>query len=261
MRVASSKPVSYAGRLSDSEDSADPHIEALLEGARVVGATLDDKGARKLLAYLDAVLEANQRINVTSIRDRGEAVVRHLVDSLSLVGVWHELAGPREPARVLDLGTGGGFPGVPLAVAWPRSAVVVADGTGKKIRLVEECLAAAGIENVEGVWSRGADLPELRPEFKRSFDVCAARAVGKTAPIVLELEPLTAQSGCILMMKGPNLAADEVRSAALVAKRRRLSVKKAQMTHVPGLDERTVLVYRREGRSGRSRGPRRQSRW
>ena len=102
------------------------------------------------------MLDENTRINLTGVRDREDAIVRHLVDSLSVVSVWHRIAGPTAPRRVLDVGTGGGFPGAVLAVAWPRTEVLLIDGTGKKIRAVARCLEAAGIDNAEALPAGGA---------------------------------------------------------------------------------------------------------
>src|SRR5215510_726345 len=136
---------------------------SLVEGARALGVALDGAQAARLDAYLDAVLDVNRTLNLTSVRDRGDAVVRHLLDSLSVVPAWHALAGPAPPRRVLDLGTGGGFPGAVLAVAWPESRALLIDGTGKKARAVADCLARAGIGNAEALQARGTDLPKLRP--------------------------------------------------------------------------------------------------
>jgi 16S rRNA (guanine527-N7)-methyltransferase len=179
------------------------------------------------------------------VRDRDDAVVRHLLDSLSLVTVWHAVHGDEPPARVLDLGTGGGFPGAVLAVVWPSTRVLMIDGTGKKVHAVSGCLARAGIPNAEAFQVRGADLPKVRPTARASFDLCAARAVASADVLVREFAPVVAPGGVVLLMKGPNTGGDEIAAGDREAKRRGLTVETPRTTDVPGLERRLVLVYRR----------------
>jgi len=98
------------------------------------------------------------------VRDRDDAVVRHLLDSLSVVRVWREVAGTDAPRRFLDVGTGGGFPGAVLAVAWPASYGTLIDSTGKKVRAVADALGAAGIRNAEALQCRAEQMHSVRPE-------------------------------------------------------------------------------------------------
>jgi len=191
------------------------------------------------------VLDVNERLNLTSVRGRDDAVVRHLLDSLSIVPVWRDVRGDAPPRRVLDLGTGGGFPGAPLAVAWPSARVLLIDGTGKKARAVAECLARAGVANAEAIQARGADLPKLRPDSRGAFDLCVARAVGPAEELVAELAPLVATGGFVFLMKGPNTSADEIAAGEREAKRRGLVALPTRTTDVPGLERRMVLVYAR----------------
>ena len=216
---------------------------ALVEGGRALGVALDEAQVARLDAYLDAVLDVNRTLNLTSVRDRGNAVVRHLLDSLSVVPAWHAVAGPSPPRRVLDLGTGGGFPGAVLAVAWPESHVLLIDGTGKKARAVAQCLARAGIANAEALQARGAELPKIRPAARASFDLCVARAVGPAAELVREFAPLVASGGRIFLMKGPNTAADEIADGEREARRHGLVAEPQRTADVPGLERRLLLVF------------------
>lgn len=218
---------------------------SLMLGAEALGVRLSPAAAERMLAYLDALLAANERVNLTAIRDRDEAIVRHLLDSLSVVPIWHGLAGDDPPSRMVDLGTGGGFPGAPLAVVWPTTQALLIDGTGKKVRAVAECLATAGIENAEALQSRGADLPRVRPGSKGAFDLVVARAVSRAAKVVHETWKLLAPGGRLLVMKGPEVGRDELAPAEEEARRRGLVPEPWRKTSVPGLERRTVLVYAR----------------
>jgi 16S rRNA (guanine527-N7)-methyltransferase len=219
--------------------------DILEQGAAALGVALDPAQRAQLLAYLDAVLEINKTLNLTSVRDRGDAIVRHLLDSLSIVPVWHAVAGAAPPRRLLDLGTGGGFPGAVLAVAWPSAHVLLIDGTGKKVRAVTQCLAAAGITNADALQARGANLPKLRPITRGAFDLCVARAVGQAEALVREFAPLVAPGGRVFLMKGPNTSADEITAGDREARRTGLVAEASQTSQVPGLERRLVLVYRK----------------
>jgi 16S rRNA (guanine527-N7)-methyltransferase len=154
--------------------------------------------------------------------------VRHLLDSLSVVPIWNAAAWESPPKRVLDLGTGGGFPGAVLAVAWPSSRVLMVDSTGKKARAVAQALSAAGIGNASARQARGEQMPALMPETRGAFDLCVARAVGQADALVRELAPLVAPGGFVFLMKGPNTSPEEIAAGEAEARRRGLTVEPVQ---------------------------------
>ena len=222
----------------------DPLETILREGADALGVALDDKQVGQLLAYLANVLEWNQKINVTSVRSPKEAVVRHLVDSLSLVPVWHALNDAAPPGAVLDLGTGGGFPGAPLAIAWPDCRALLIDGTGKKIKIVADSIDVAGIQNAEAFQSRAEQLHAHREDAIQGFDLCVARAVGPAPRLLHEFRRLVAPGGTILLMKGAEPTDEEVAAANVAARKAELTPLPHQLTGMPGGDRGTVLAFR-----------------
>ncbi len=205
--------------------------------------TLDAAQARRLLEYLDAVLDETTRVNLTGIKDRDEAIVKHLLDSLSVVSVWQKLQPGKTPKRVLDLGTGGGFPGVPLGVVWPDAQVVIADARAKKVRAVERCLEMAPVFNIEPVAGRGGELPHVDFRYRGAFNLCVARAVGRAGPMIRECHRLLTRGGVLFVMKGPEVATDELDEAIAEAKKRHMRVLPWRKTNVPGLQRRTMLLY------------------
>ena len=222
----------------------DPLETILREGADALGVALDDKQVGQLLAYLANVLEWNQKINVTAVRSPKEAVVRHLVDSLSLVPVWHALNDAAPPGAVLDLGTGGGFPGAPLAIAWPDCRALLIDGTGKKIKIVADSIDVAGIANAEAFQSRAEQLHAHREDAIQGFDLCVARAVGPAPRLLHEFRRLVAPGGTILLMKGAEPTDEEVEAANVAARKAELTPLPHQLTGMPGGDRGTVLAFR-----------------
>lgn len=207
--------------------------------------TLSGETAAQLLAYLDRILAINEHVNLTAVRDREDAVVRHILDSLSVVPAWRSLTGRPAPRCLVDLGTGGGFPGAVLAAVWPDSRALLVDSTAKKLRAVDEALYVAGITNAETLHARGSDVIGLRDDCEAAFDLGVARAVGPAAKLLLEIAPLIARGGIFLAMKGPEPERAEVAEAARAASSLGFSVVPAQPAAVPGLEARTLLAFRR----------------
>jgi 16S rRNA (guanine527-N7)-methyltransferase len=162
----------------------------LLDGARTLGLELSPEQAAKLIAHLDLVDEWGERMNLTAIREREQQVTKHLLDSLS-VASW--LRG----TRMADVGSGAGFPGIPLAIIRPQLQFALIESTGKKCRFLEHVRDTLGLDNVEVVQSRAE---AYRPAVR--FDTVLARAVGPVADLVKYAGPLVAGGGRLLAMKG-----------------------------------------------------------
>ncbi len=156
-----------------------------------LGCNLDLDDAGRLLAYLDAMLESNQHLSLTGIRDREQAVVLHVLDSLA-AGML-----PVTPARCLDLGSGNGFPGVALSILWPRARVVLMDRTGKKVRAMQSCLEHARLEGCTALHMDAAMAAAMEPDLV--FDLVAARAVAPADAVASLAAPLLAPGGHLLL--------------------------------------------------------------
>ncbi|GAB4156143.1 MAG: hypothetical protein Fur0037_24450 [Planctomycetota bacterium] len=161
----------------------------LVSRADRLGVRIPREAAQCLLAYLDAMLQLNERINLTGVRDREAAVCLHLLDSLAvgLLGL--------DPSRVLDLGSGNGFPGLGAAALYPRAVVVLLDRTGKKVRAIDSCLKTTGWPRVETLQGDAAQLPALRRDLRGAFDLVTARAVGEPAAVAPLAAPLIRPGG------------------------------------------------------------------
>jgi 16S rRNA (guanine527-N7)-methyltransferase len=194
-------------------------MDSLRAGAHDLGITLDDAQAARLIAHLDLMDEWGQRMNLTAIREREAQVTKHVLDSLS-VRPW--LRG----ARVLDVGSGAGFPGVPLAIVEPGREFTLLDSTGKKCRFLEAVREQLGLANVTVVNSRAENY---RPP--RRFDNVVARAVGPLAELVGYAGHLVTGGGRLLAMKG-RLPEEE-----LAATLKGWKVAAVHGLEVPGLDD------------------------
>jgi 16S rRNA (guanine527-N7)-methyltransferase len=199
-------------------------MDTLREGARALGIELSDEQAARLVAHLDLLDDWNQRMNLTAIRDRGQQVTKHLLDSLS---VRPYLRG----SRIADVGSGAGFPGIPLAIVLPDAHFALIESTGKKCRFLEHVRDTLALSNVEVVQARAeAHKPTDR------YDTVLARAVGPVADLVRNAGALVAGGGRLLAMKG-RFPDDELA--------KKLSGWKVAAVHrlvVPGLDEERNVV-------------------
>jgi 16S rRNA (guanine527-N7)-methyltransferase len=200
-------------------------------GVHELGFDLDQSQLDLLWRYGVMLRERNAHVNLTSIVSPEGILTLHMLDSLSVLphlGV---------AGRIIDVGTGGGFPGVPLAVACPDRQFTLIDGTQKKIRFVAEAVAALDIRNVQAHAARAESFAG-----EKNFDVAMVRAVGTLAQVVHNTGGLLAPGGRLLAMKG-RAPDDEVRE---LPRGWRAEVIRLR---VPGLDaERHLVVISRHGR-------------
>lgn len=200
---------------------------ALRTGAQELGVALDERQRGQLLALLGELAEWNGRFNLTAIRDPEGMLRKHLLDSLSVLP---HLQG----RRVADVGTGAGFPGLPLAIAQPATRFTLIESTEKKARFVEHVVQQLGLPNVAVVNQRAEAYRPAAP-----FDTVVCRAVGKLAAFVGYAGHLCGRGGQLLAMKGKH-PQDEI--AALP---RGWAVAGVHALSVPGLEaERHVVVLR-----------------
>ena len=145
---------------------SESHAEELVRGARQLGIPLDDRQQQLLLAYLALLIKWNKAYNLTAVRDPDEMVSRHLLDSLSVVPFVAERGD-----SWLDVGSGGGMPGIPLAIMFPERRFTLLDSNGKKTRFLVQVKLELKLDNLEVVHSR---VEAYRPE--RPFDGISSRA-------------------------------------------------------------------------------------
>jgi 16S rRNA (guanine527-N7)-methyltransferase len=180
----------------------DPLARTLSQGALALGLALSEAQRDRLLGFLDLLQRWNRVYNLTAVRDPAAMVSHHLLDSLSLAPY---LRGD----SILDLGTGAGLPGLPLAIVDPRRRFWLLDSNGKKVRFVRQVVLELGLGNVEPVHSR---IESYRPA--RKFSTIVTRAVASVAQIHAQALPLLERPGLLLIMKG-RYPADELADPAL----------------------------------------------
>ncbi|MHC4080198.1 MAG: 16S rRNA (guanine(527)-N(7))-methyltransferase RsmG [Planctomycetota bacterium] len=168
------------------------------EAAKAYGIAFDPGDLEKLGAYLSLLLDANTRFNLTAITDPDAAWVKHIFDSLTLL----PYVVAAEAGQVIDVGSGGGLPGVPLAIALPEVDFTLLEATGKKADFLRDAAGHLELSNVEVVNDRAETIGGDRENHREQYDLVAARAVGKLA-VLLELAvPLVRVGGHVAAIKG-----------------------------------------------------------
>lgn len=169
--------------------------QIIREGLAALGVPADESQVDMLAAYGARLMEANRVTNLTAIRDEADAARLHFLDSAALLTL-ADFAGK----SVVDVGSGAGFPGVPLRVLRPDMRLTVVDSVGKKVDFVRESCQALGLTDVTCLWGRAEELTGLRERF----DIAVSRAVAEL-PLLAELcLPLVKVGGLFLAMKKPD---------------------------------------------------------
>lgn len=206
-------------------------LQRLVHDAAALGVALTEHDAARLRQLLEELAHWNRRFNLTGITDLESMVSHHVLDSLA---VHRHLHG----SSIADVGTGAGFPGLPLALVNPERRFSLIDSNGKKIRFVSHAVRTLGLMNVEAVQAR---VETMRPD--RPFDTVLARAFAPLPELLEAVTPLCGSDTRVLAMKG------KWPQAELDAVPRGWRVADSHVLTVPGLAEERCLIVLMSGRA------------
>ena len=177
----------------------------LLEGISGLGLSTGERELGLLHAFYEEMVETNRVMNLTAITEYSEVVTKHFLDSLCMVK-----AGKYSPAvkqllngeelSVIDVGTGAGFPGIPLAIFFPKAHFTLLDSLNKRIRFLDAAAHSLGITNVTCVHGRAEELSRT-PEYREKFDIVTSRAVARLAGLSELCLPFAKVNGAFLPLK------------------------------------------------------------
>ncbi|MDZ7858965.1 16S rRNA (guanine(527)-N(7))-methyltransferase RsmG [Sphaerotilus sp.] len=204
----------------------------LMAGADALGCPLDDAQADRLLGYLDLLARWNKVYNLTALRDPAQMLTHHLLDSLAVIAPMRRHTGGAATA-VLDVGSGGGLPGVVIAATQPNITVTCVDTVQKKVTFVRQVAAELRLPNLQARHTRVEAITDTQ------WPLITARAFASLPDIVTLTRPLLAPGGVWMTMKGQH-PADEI--AALPAD---VEVFHVEPLQVPGLNAERCIVWMR----------------
>lgn len=230
-------------------------MDKLILGAARLGLELTAAQVEAFRRYREMLVAWNRRFNLTAITDDEGIQVRHFLDSLSCLPVM-EARGGLEGRRVVDVGTGAGFPGLPLKIVRPAMRLTLVEATRKKTDFLRAVVAELGLEGVEVIHAR-AERVGRDPRHREHYDWALARAVAEMRILAEYLLPLVRVGGYALAQKGEQAPAEVQRAERALALLGG-EVERLEPVALPGVAERRYLVVVRKVAATPDRYPRRE---
>lgn len=181
---------------------------AFEQDLKELGISLSKEQILKFLRYYELLVEWNEKINLTAITEYEDVLKKHFIDSLSLCKAY-DLS---NDCRVMDVGTGAGFPGLVLKIAFPNLKVVLLDSLNKRIHFLNEVISELGLTEVEAVHGRAEDFAG-KPEYRESFSLCVSRAVANLTTLSEYCLPFVKVGGQFISYKSEKIS-EEITDAA-----------------------------------------------
>lgn len=201
-----------------------------------IGIELNDRQIEQFSTLADFLLETNKTINLTAIRDIEGVYLKHFLDSLTLLK-----AIPENTKTILDIGSGAGFPGLPLAIANPNIQITMVESIGKKTNFIKKSIEVLNLSNAS-VMKQRAEKLSLDNKFKEKFDVVTARAVTALPELITLCVPFINKDGIIIAMKSENKEELEMAERVLVGEK--LKIKEIVPINLPDLNKRQLIVIK-----------------
>ena len=161
----------------------------------------------KFRIYMEGVLEWNEKVNLTTITDPDEFVIKHFIDSI-ICANYPEYV---NAAKIIDVGTGAGFPGIPLSIISPEKEFILIDSLNKRLKIIDELCQRADIKNVVTLHARAEELAKNKA-YRERYDLCVSRAVANMSVLAEYCLPFIKVGGFLMAYKGPE-AENEVKEA------------------------------------------------
>jgi 16S rRNA (guanine527-N7)-methyltransferase len=173
----------------------------IIEGAQALGISMQEDTIARLIRFSEEVLRVNQVMNLTAITDENEFIIRHLIDSLTLL----KTGLIQDGKNLIDVGCGAGFPSMPLQIAVPGIRCTMLDGVGKRVRFLEEAGALCNVTGARYVHGRAEELAH-QTDYRERYDIATARGVASLSALCEYCLPFVKPGGVFLAMKGENPA-------------------------------------------------------
>lgn len=180
------------------------------EGLVHYGVTLNENQLRQFMIYYENLIRWNKVMNLTAITEFNDVIHKHFLDSLSIT----EVISPEQLHRggkLIDVGTGAGFPGIPLAIAFPELKITLLDSLQKRVNFLNDTIEKTGLKNIAAIHSRAEEAGRNR-KYRENYDYTVSRAVANLSVLCEYCLPFTKEGGCFIPYKSGN-AEEEIREA------------------------------------------------
>jgi len=210
-----------------------------LKYLKIINIFIDDSQIQKFYKYMQLLLEWNKKINLTAITDENEIILKHFVDSLTVL----KYIGAND--KIIDVGTGAGFPGIPIAIMMPNVKITLLDSLNKRINFLNEVIKELDLKNVETIHSRSEDCGKDML-FREKYNIALARAVANLSTLSEYLLPFVKIKGKMVCMKGSEIE-EELKNAEYTIKVLGGKVVQRDEFVLPGSDiKRNIIVVEKE---------------
>lgn len=208
-------------------------LSLLSDHTAVFGVSLSREHMEKFGIYLRELKDWNERFNLTAIKEDRDIVIKHFLDSLT------PLKFIKSGSALLDIGSGAGFPGIPLKMAEPSLNVTLLDSVNKKVTFMRHMIEALELTGIEAIHARAEELAKTK---KGSFDVVISRALASLSDFVKIGEPFLKSDGILIAMKGSK-ADEEVKGAVKILGKKKMRVRSIERLSLPmGAGERSLVI-------------------
>jgi 16S rRNA (guanine527-N7)-methyltransferase len=171
-------------------------IKLLIDGAKEFNVSLNEEQVDKIFKYKNILKEWNGKVNLTAIEEDRDIMIKHFIDSLSILPLINS-----ESKSLIDVGTGAGFPGIPIKIARESIEVILLDSLDKRVKFLNEVIKENSLTGINAFHGRAEEKGVL-PEFREKYDICTARAVASLPVLIEYCLPFVKVGGCFIAMKG-----------------------------------------------------------